>query len=85
MTIAIVRELGAPNLLRFVQFFRCEQTDTINLPLLPTASGAPPLRPMIEPSSAMEWRKAFFEDAFYTLLTTALLMMLFSAVVAAID
>ena len=23
--------------------------------LLPTASGAPPLRPMIEPSSAMEW------------------------------
>jgi len=53
--------------------------------LLPTASGAPPLRPMIEPSSAMEWRKAFFEDAFYTLLTTALLMMLFSAVVAAID
>jgi hypothetical protein len=33
----------------------------------------------------MDWRKAFYEDAFYTLLTTALLMMLFSAVVAAID
>jgi hypothetical protein len=33
----------------------------------------------------MEWRQAFFQDAFYTLVTTAFLMTLFSVLVTAIE
>jgi hypothetical protein len=47
LTIATVREIGTPNLVRFVQCFRCGRRDAINLPLLPMASDAPLLRPVI--------------------------------------
>jgi hypothetical protein len=33
----------------------------------------------------MEWRRAFFQDAFYTLMMTAFLMMLFNALVISLE
>jgi hypothetical protein len=90
--LAVVRELG-PQESVHLQCSRCEQTDVFNLAILPVASDAPPFggRDVIqarqirsEATRKKDWRRAFFQDAFYTLLTTAFLIALFSALVATI-
>jgi hypothetical protein len=88
-TLTTVRELNA---VRF-QYFRCEQSEVFNLAMLPLASDAPSLGAIDVTQSAsirsgtgeIDWRRGFFQDAFYTLVTTTFLIALFSALVASIE
>ncbi len=90
--LAVVRELGFQKSVH-LQSFRYEQTDIFSLAILPVASDAPPFggrdvtqARQIRSGATREkdWRRAFFQDAFYTLLTTVFLIALFSALVATI-
>ncbi len=90
--LAVVRELG-PQKSVHLQCSRYEQTDVFDLAMLPVASDAPPFggrdvtqARQIRSGATREkdWHRAFFQDAFYTLVTTAFLIALFSALVATI-